>query len=176
MFGQGFILFLLIGYSIWIIIRASNLFRKRKAVKLYHEVLVHVFVIYILTVIYLTVHPFSLQLPFMGPRAFFFDKQLFYQLRHMADGYLHLQLLYSSGNVLMFIPFGILTPLIFKRSKNFFWLVFTGFLCSLSIELFQALFTLDRRATVDDLVFNTTGAILGYIIFRGIASKRRLNK
>jgi len=109
--------------------------------------------------------PFHFQLP-NTLRTFYFDIQLFYQLRHMVDGYLAYQLLYSVGNVVMFIPFGLLMPILYKKMNHWLYIVFIGFSCSLVIELVQAAFTLTRRGTVDDLFFNTVGALLGYLLFR----------
>lgn len=176
MFGRDMFLFLLTSYSIWLLSRVFSLVRRRKAVVLTNELILQLFVIYFSAVIFLTMSPFSFQVPMIGPRAFSFDNQLFYKLRHMSDGYLHLQLLYSVVNILMFIPFGMLAPFTFKKLRSFIWLVVVGFLFSLSIELTQGLFTLTRRATVDDLVLNTVGAILGYFIFITLSSKRRFRK
>src|SRR5699024_1118004 len=174
MFGKDLIIFLMVSYPIWLVIRSIVLIKKITAIKLRHEWIVQLFALYLLIVIFLTLRPFSFQIPFIGPRSFYFDYQLFYQLSHMADGYLHLQLLYSVGNILMFIPYGMLGPFIFNKLCRFYWMMLTSFLFSLSIELIQGLFTLTRRATMDDLVFNTAGAIIGYCFYLFI--KRMVNK
>lgn len=166
MFEQNLIIFLMKSFPIWLLIRLLILVKKDVELKAYEEWLRHVFALYLLIVTYLTLQPFAFQIPFVGGRAFSFDHQLFYQLFRMADGYLHLQVLYSIGNILMFIPFGMLAPFIFKKLRQFNWLFLASFLFSLSIELTQGLFTMSRRATVDDLVLNTAGAIVGYIMFR----------
>lgn len=68
-------------------------------------------------------------------------------------------------NVLMFIPLGIFLPWIFYRGKgNFLRTVLTGFMVSLSIELIQMYFV-GRLGDVDDLLFNTLGAAMGYMIY-----------
>ena len=42
-----------------------------------------------------------------------------------------------AGNVVVFIPFGMLLPSIWKRYRNFADILLAGFLFSLSIEIFQ---------------------------------------
>ena len=67
------------------------------------------------------------------------------------------------GNVAMFIPTGIIYPLLFRK-MNRFWKVFlAGVGLSLTIELLQLPFAV-RATDVDDLILNTSGVIIGYII------------
>lgn len=66
------------------------------------------------------------------------------------------------GNIILFIPFGILIPLLWKLSGK--KAVLIGFLFSLFIETCQLF--LARGTDVDDLMLNTFGAFLGVIIFK----------
>lgn len=67
-------------------------------------------------------------------------------------------------NVVMFMPFGFLLPLIFKESRSLRKTVWEGAAFSLMIELSQLL---NYRATdIDDLMANTCGACAGYLIWR----------
>lgn len=74
------------------------------------------------------------------------------------------------GNVLVFVPLGIgLAGLWYKGNgwQTFRRAVLGGFLLSLTIEMMQL--AIPSRATdVDDLVFNTLGAILGVLAFLGL--------
>lgn len=66
-------------------------------------------------------------------------------------------------NIIMFMPLGFLLPLIWEKYRNPIKVFFTGFGFSLSIELCQLL---NRRNTdIDDLLMNTLGAILGYLVW-----------
>lgn len=66
------------------------------------------------------------------------------------------------GNVLIFIPYGILYPLAFSGKKKG-WLFFpTVFLFVLGIELFQ-LFSAFGQFDVDDILLNCLGAAIGFI-------------
>ena len=76
------------------------------------------------------------------------------------------------GNCTMFIPTGIVTPLIYKRLNSFGKTMLTGFLLSLTIELIQLPFAV-RCSDVDDLILNTLGCIVGYGILWLIRRTKR---
>lgn len=76
------------------------------------------------------------------------------------------------GNILMFIPVGIVWPLCFKKLDNIWKTVFAGVGLSLFIELSQLPFY-QRNTDIDDLILNTTGVLMGAVIFFLI--KKRLN-
>lgn len=67
------------------------------------------------------------------------------------------------GNVAVFIPFGFFEA-VASRHRNFLRTTLDGFLLSLIIEIFQ-LVTKVGCFDVDDLLLNTSGAVLGYVIF-----------
>ena len=60
----------------------------------------------------------------------------------------------------MFIPFGILAPVLFKRMKKMYWCVLAGFLVSCTIEISQLL-TQRGYMQIDDVLTNTAGAMAG---------------
>lgn len=72
------------------------------------------------------------------------------------------------GNVIAFIPFGILLPLVHRGSKNFFIFLLNTLLLVVGIELFQ-LFSAFGAFDVDDILLNTLGSIIGYfaLLFTG---------
>ena len=76
---------------------------------------------------------------------------------------------YFMENIIMFIPFGVLVPMVFKRMRNLRFCVFVGFVCSCGIELSQ-LITQRGYCQLDDVVTNTAGMLIGWIIWN------RLNK
>lgn len=67
-----------------------------------------------------------------------------------------------TGNIVMFLPLGFFPPLLWNGNALRKALL-TGFLTSLAIELCQL--PLGRGSDVDDLILNTLGAFLGYLIF-----------
>ncbi len=63
------------------------------------------------------------------------------------------------GNIAWFLPFGML----FSRRHGFIKVAAGGFFLSLSIELLQLIFN-TGVSDIDDLITNTVGAVIGYII------------
>ena len=68
-----------------------------------------------------------------------------------------------AGNILVFVPFGILIPIIRRKKTGFFHIFFLTLFFSLFIETVQ-LFTKVGVFDVDDLIMNTVGGILGYFL------------
>lgn len=68
------------------------------------------------------------------------------------------------GNIIGFIPLGILLPLLLPLLRKFHWLIACIFLISLSFETAQLL-TGIGVFDVDDLILNTGGGLIGYILF-----------
>ena len=82
------------------------------------------------------------------------------------------------GNVVGFMPFGMILPLICRNARGFFFITFSGFTLSLCVEVTQ-LMTKLGSFDVDDLAMNTLGAAAGYVIFavcHGIYDKKRGRK
>ncbi|MBQ7371722.1 MAG: VanZ family protein [Blautia sp.] len=69
-----------------------------------------------------------------------------------------------AGNVVGFVPFGLILPIIIPQMKNGFLIVLSGFMLSLCVETIQ-LVTKVGCFDVDDLILNTFGAFLGYLGF-----------
>ena len=71
---------------------------------------------------------------------------------------------YFIENIIMFIPFGVLMPMVFKRRKKLRYCVFAGFLFSCIIEISQ-LITQRGFCQLDDVVTNTVGTLVGWGIW-----------
>ena len=67
-------------------------------------------------------------------------------------------------NVLLFVPLGILLPMLWNRFKNPLRTLFFGLLVSVFIEFLQ-LFTY-RATDINDLMTNTLGTLFGWCIGR----------
>lgn len=81
-------------------------------------------------------------------------------------------------NFIMLIPLGILIPSTFKYLRGPVRTTLAGLVLSVAIELAQIIF---KRGyfDVDDIIFNTLGALTGYILFAGfydgmLGIKRRI--
>lgn len=68
------------------------------------------------------------------------------------------------GNVIGFIPLGFILPVIGRRWRSGFLIVLSGFSLSLCVETIQ-LVTKVGCFDVDDLILNTAGAAVGYLLF-----------
>lgn len=68
-------------------------------------------------------------------------------------------------NILMFVPFGILYPLIYKKGLKS--TVLRGLLFSVCIELLQLVSARQSGSCdITDVINNTLGALVGYLIYR----------
>ena len=68
------------------------------------------------------------------------------------------------GNILCFLPLGILTPIVFSKKQSFIKVIGAGILFSIMIETLQ--FLLETGVSdIDDVFFNTCGMVIGYLIY-----------
>jgi len=79
-----------------------------------------------------------------------------------AKGHINYFLINFLGNIILFIPFGLIIPLLWETSTKKTILI--GFCSSLFIELCQLF--LARGTDVDDLILNTLGVFLGVTAYR----------
>ncbi len=73
-------------------------------------------------------------------------------------------LLNLAGNVIGFIPFGTLLPLIVRSARKAWKVTLLGFEISLLVEISQLLFQVGCF-DVDDIILNTLGALFGYLVY-----------
>ena len=103
--------------------------------------------------------------PYAAPRALldpFHALKLFLKADNVAL-LRRLRSLEGAGlNILLFVPFGYLLPLLRKRADHWWKVVLCGFVLSLGIELIQ-LVTHLGMFDLDDLMNNTLGALLGWL-------------
>lgn len=68
------------------------------------------------------------------------------------------------GNVLAFMPFGFLLPLLNRLHRRFYVIFLLSLLFSLVVEIAQLLLSVGVF-DVDDIFMNTLGGVLGYLVF-----------
>ena len=78
---------------------------------------------------------------------------------YMITGPLHTVL-----NILLFVPMGVFLPLLYREFNGITRTAAAGFTVSLSVEIAQMFGT--GTTDINDLITNTLGACIGYIIFR----------
>ncbi|MDM7891952.1 VanZ family protein [Curtobacterium caseinilyticum] len=80
-----------------------------------------------------------------------------------APGWLGYDAVEFTANVVFFVPFGFFVLLLFGARA--WWAgMLGGFVVSCAIETVQALFLPARFASVDDVLANTSGAVLGMLV------------
>ena len=96
----------------------------------------------------------------------------FRTLRLFADlldssvrAYIRMAVINLGGNILMFIPLGLLLPRVFQRCASLPRTLLTTAVIITTVELIQ-LFTLVGCCDIDDLILNVLGAALGYGIHK----------
>lgn len=82
------------------------------------------------------------------------------------------------GNIVLGIPFGVLLPVLVPQTRGLVRVaVVTAFVMML-VELVQGMFITGRAFDIDDVLLNTTGALLGYLLIglwlgRAVHPRRR---
>lgn len=124
-----------------------------------------IFIIYFLLLMRFTLFKYA---PLTAPwKAFFLRNREYNYIPlkatlQMIRGLSPLRLIENlAGNIILFVPFGILLPLAFKIEGK---TIFFGCLVSCFIEAMQFVFAMGA-ADVDDIILNTLGAVMGYIIY-----------
>jgi len=82
------------------------------------------------------------------------------------------------GNVLVFVPLGLLLPIVWPRGRRVSRMVLAALLFSLSIEIGQLAVSLllgfwYRMSDVDDVLLNVVGVLLGWGLYRLLAARAR---
>jgi len=76
-------------------------------------------------------------------------------------------------NIVLFLPFGFLAPLLWDRYEKPWRLIIAGFLVIALIEFSQLL---NHRSTdIDDVILNICGTICGVLVFKLIFRYKKLN-
>ena len=133
--------------------------------KFLRSILKIIFIIYILLLLRFTLFKYA---PLTAPWKSFFLRSREYNYiplkatLQMIRGLSPLRLIENlAGNIILFVPFGILLPLAFKTNGK---TILFGFLASCFIEAMQFAFAMGA-ADVDDIILNTLGAVIGYLFY-----------
>ncbi|NEB95264.1 VanZ family protein [Streptomyces bauhiniae] len=68
------------------------------------------------------------------------------------------------GNVLLGVPFGVLVPVLAPRARGVLQVLGLTALVMLMVELTQGALITGRAFDIDDVILNTTGALLGWLL------------
>ncbi|NEA47741.1 VanZ family protein [Streptomyces sp. SID10815] len=68
------------------------------------------------------------------------------------------------GNVLLGVPFGVLVPVVAPRARGLLKVLLLTATVMLLVEFAQGALITGRAFDVDDVILNTAGALLGYLL------------
>jgi len=188
-FQPHWLVFMILYLIIFIIYFFSTL--KRRAKWLNNDAIVNAFFIfYLLAVAYLVFTPISIwttsnqddfviqvlqREPFTWWEIANINlipfRSLVQTLGGLRDGFYLLTLRAIGGNFIMLFPLPIFLGLLSKRALTFKKVVIIGFCTTLFIESMQLVINLSTRwpnrlVCVDDLLLNTLGVIVGYLVYK----------
>ncbi|NUR04802.1 MAG: VanZ family protein [Streptomyces sp.] len=83
------------------------------------------------------------------------------------------------GNVLLGVPFGILVPIVAPRARGLLRVLLLTAVVMLLVEFAQGALVEGRAFDIDDVILNTTGALVGYLLLgrrlsRAVHARERL--
>ena len=82
---------------------------------------------------------------------------------------------YFVENILLFLPFGCFLPIVWPQAENVLTLALSACMISIGIEMAQYI-TGRGYSQLDDIVTNTAGAVIGYLLFFITAKIIRLSR
>lgn len=161
---QSYNFLLVISLIVYIIYEIITL-RKAEKVSKFREIVKAFFFIYFLMVIH-----YTFDSVFISDQInkFYFNLIPLKETIEMFRGNINIALYNVVGNTLMFVPLGIFIPVLFKSKGKISCILLYGFLASFFIEINQFFIKGNRAADVDDIIFNTIGAVIGYAIYKVI--------
>ncbi|MBV2365194.1 VanZ family protein [Streptomonospora nanhaiensis] len=86
-----------------------------------------------------------------------------WSLRHYLDAPAREALQQVGGNIALGVPFGVLLPTLFPGSRGVLRTVLMAAAAMLLVEVVQGALITGRAFDIDDVILNTTGALLGYL-------------
>lgn len=139
-----------------------------------NKTFVIIFIIYMFTLIYITL--FYNREVYLSDNTKAFNLELFTTIKgywYNGFGNIYITLKNLFANLLMFVPFSFLLPVINKKFNFVITLVLALGLSTL-IEFIQY-YTNRGSADIDDIVMNLFSAFLGYILFKILEFQFNIN-
>ena len=124
------------------------------------------FIVYLMCMVYFLF--FSEQLGRGNSREYRYNLTVFAEIKRYIRYWKKIGdfnvLLNLFGNVVCFMPFGFVLPILSNSQRSVLKVTFLTMLCSIAVEVIQ-LVTMTGSCDVDDVILNTAGGFLGYIMF-----------
>ncbi|WP_056969090.1 VanZ family protein [Lacticaseibacillus thailandensis] len=157
---------------IFVVVRTIWLVCRHQRVRWWHEVGLLLFVVYLILLLALTVFrgaqiyfPWNLH-PDWGRDTSVINLRPLVGSWQLFNGTTRLDFYYQTfGNVLWFMPLGLLWPALGRRGHRLWGTACLSLLLSLGIECWQFLLA-TGIADIDDVIFNFIGGLVGYGLYR----------
>ena len=168
--------YMILAIPIYLIVRGIIIKKHNKKINLYHELTLFIFVLFIVGLFSQTIIPkFEFGVNGFGIVKNGVHKTNLIPFRVLIEtyrevfmnGYVEYFLINFLGNIILFIPFGFVIPLLWNVSNR--KVIVIGACISFFIEISQLL--LSRGTDVDDLILNTSGVILGLLLYKLLYKK-----
>ena len=168
--------YMILAIPIYLIVRGIIIKKHNKKINLYHELTLFIFVLFIVGLFSQTIIPkfefgvngFGIVKNGVHKTNLIPFKVLIETYREVfMNGYVEYFLINFLGNIILFMPFGFIIPLLWNVSNK--KVIVIGTCISFFIEISQLL--LARGTDVDDLILNTSGVILGLLLYKLLYKK-----
>jgi len=157
----------------WISIRAAGyLEREPRSISPRREMVLAVFIAYLVVVAALTIVPLQQRaVSGVGIVSLIPGRTTIGCYRQMTGTPVELVIcnMQLLGNILLFVPMGILLPLVWYRPRSVTATIGAALAASVTIEIIQYLqqsMGMKRSVDIDDVILNVFGALIGYALFR----------
>ncbi|WP_381427586.1 VanZ family protein [Sporosarcina thermotolerans] len=172
--------YMVVALPIYVLIRTIIIKRKKLPVNKLHELLLALFILYLVGLASQTIIPkWSLSVD-GSTGKFYFDVYSinrlssvnliplrtilnYFQVNEHVSGWSSVSLVNLLGNMFVFSPIGFFIPLLWSRMDSFKSILFIGFGVTCFIEGTQ--YFIGRSTDIDDIILNTIGVIIGYGVY-----------
>lgn len=135
-----------------------------------NQILVSLFIIYLTTVVSITLFPIIIDDETIYPSNINLIPFVNYINSFFVTGVNKTMFLQLGGNILLAIPYGVAVPFFMKHKKRSNYIA-VALIFPLSIEILQLIIgvvtqTMYRTVDIDDVILNFIGCIIGYVIYK----------
>ncbi|SET35039.1 Glycopeptide antibiotics resistance protein [Oceanobacillus limi] len=162
------ILLIILSLVVYLPLRYLIIQKKKETLRIYHEITYILMIIYIESLLYLTVFPTHHPIPNESVSINLIPFQTIAMYVEF-EGNVDIQIINLLGNIIVFVPIGIFA-VILKKKILFREVLIIGFASTCFIEITQLMFTsigiIYRSFDIDDIILNTIGVLIGYFMAR----------
>lgn len=134
----------------------------KKLIAKYYPVFINIYTVWILYMLFFAYNRSDIQLG-----NFDIHPYPFQSIKQMLYTYYNWDIFKNiAGNIVCFIPYGFL-GLLYPKLKNYGWLFLTFFI-SINFLEFSQYFFQRGFAEIDDVILNTFGMTIGFILYKRI--------